>query len=75
MPSPPARRPGGDRRGKQSAALLIVREGWGYGGDNDRFRDLRVDDHQQPIKELERIYQIHRKIFTRPDKKNEPNEP
>lgn len=66
---------GGDRRGKQSAALLIVREGWGYGGDNDRFRDLRVDDHKQPIEELERIYRIHRKIFTRPDKKNEPNEP
>ena len=60
---------GGDRRGKQSAALLVVREGWGYGGDNDRFRDLRVDDHEEPIKELDRIYQIHRKIFTRPDEK------
>ncbi len=60
---------GGDRRGKQSAALLIVREGWGYGGDNDRFRDLRVDDHEEPIKELGRIYRIHRKIFTRPDTK------
>ena len=59
---------GGARRGRPSAALLVVRKGWGYGGDNDRFRDLRVDDHQQPIKELERIYQIHRKIFTRPDK-------
>jgi uncharacterized Ntn-hydrolase superfamily protein len=59
---------GGDRRGKQSAALLVVREDWGYGGDNDRFRDLRVDDHEDPIKELGRIYQIHRKIFTRPDK-------
>ncbi len=60
---------GGDRRGKQSAALLIVREDWGYGGDNDRFRDLRVDDHEEPIKELGRIYRIHRKIFTRPDTK------
>jgi len=57
---------GGDKRGKQSAALLVVREGWGYGGLTDRFRDLRVDDHPFPIKELERIYYIHRKIFPRP---------
>jgi uncharacterized Ntn-hydrolase superfamily protein len=57
---------GGDRRGRQSAALLVVREGWGYGGLTDRFRDLRVDDHPTPIKELERIYYIHRKIFPRP---------
>ena len=58
---------GGDKRGKQSAALLVVREGWGYGGLTDRFRDLRVDDHPTPIKELERIYYLHRKIFPRPD--------
>ena len=58
---------GGDKRGRQSAALLVVREGWGYGGLTDRFRDLRVDDHPTPIKELERIYYIHRKIFPRPD--------
>ena len=58
---------GGDKRGRQSAALLVVRQGWGYGGLNDRFRDLRVDDHPSPIKELERIYFIHRKIFPRPD--------
>ena len=58
---------GGDRRGRQSAALLIVREGWGYSGLTDRFRDLRVDDHPTPIKELERIYYLHRKIFQRPD--------
>jgi len=57
---------GGDSRGMQSAALLIVREGWGYGGYNDRFRDLRVDDHAQPIKELKRIYDLHRAIFKRP---------
>jgi uncharacterized Ntn-hydrolase superfamily protein len=57
---------GGDKRGRQSAALLIVRRGWGYGGLTDRFRDLRVDDHPTPIKELERIYYIHRKIFPRP---------
>ena len=58
---------GGDKRGRQSAALLVVREGWGYGGLTDRFRDLRVDDHPSPVKELERVYYIHRKIFPRPN--------
>jgi len=48
-------RAGGDSRGKQSAALLVVREGGGYGGDNDRVLDLRVDDHPEPISELIRI--------------------
>jgi uncharacterized Ntn-hydrolase superfamily protein len=62
-------RAGGDKRGRQSAALLVVRKGWGYGGLNDRFRDLRVDDHPAPIEELERIYQLHRKTFARPDGK------
>ena len=57
---------GGDSRGKQSAALLVVREGWGYGGFNDRYRDLRVDDHAEPINELKRIYVLHRKTFPRP---------
>jgi uncharacterized Ntn-hydrolase superfamily protein len=52
----------------QSAALLIVRDGWGYGGFNDRYRDLRVDDHKEPIKELKRIYDLHRDIFPRPEK-------
>ncbi|MDC3284554.1 DUF1028 domain-containing protein [Opitutales bacterium] len=61
---------GGDKRGKQSAALLIVKTGWGYGGLSDRFRDLRVDDHPSPIKELERIYYLHRNIFPRPDRKH-----
>ena len=60
---------GGDKRGRQSAALLVVREGWGYGGLTDRFRDLRVDDHPSPIKELERIYYLHRNLFPRPDQK------
>ena len=60
---------GGDKRGKQSAALLIVKAGWGYGGLSDRFRDLRVDDHPTPVKELERIYYLHRDIFPRPDQK------
>lgn len=57
---------GGDKRGRQSAALIIAREGWGYGGMNDRFRDVRVDEHETPIKELRRIYLAHRKLFPRP---------
>ncbi len=57
---------GGDRRGMQSAALLIVRKGWGYAGQNDRFRDLRVDDDESPIRELRRVYEAHRKTFPRP---------
>ena len=57
---------GGDIRGMQSAALLIVRDKWGYAGLNDRYRDLRVDDHEQPIKELKRVYDIHRRIFPKP---------
>lgn len=56
---------GGDRRGKQSAALLIVHEGWGYAGLNDRARDIRVDDHAEPIEELARIYELHREMFRR----------
>jgi len=59
---------GGDVRGMQSAALLIVRDGWGYGGYNDRYRDLRVDDHAEPIKELKRVYDLHREIFPKPNK-------
>lgn len=54
---------GGDRRGRQSAALLIVKERGGYGGHNDRYRDLRVDDHETPIAELKRIYALHKSIF------------
>ena len=54
---------GGDSRGEQSAALLVVREGGGYGGDNDRVIDLRVDDHPEPIKELIRIRDLHTLYF------------
>jgi uncharacterized Ntn-hydrolase superfamily protein len=46
---------GGDSRGKQSAALLVVREGGGYGGFTDRAVDLRVDDHTDPVAELGRL--------------------
>jgi uncharacterized Ntn-hydrolase superfamily protein len=56
---------GGDRRGRQSAALLVVRKDGGYGGTSDVVADLRVDDHPQPIEELERIYRIHDLLFGR----------
>jgi uncharacterized Ntn-hydrolase superfamily protein len=46
---------GGDKRGRQSAALLVVRAGAGYGGFTDRAIDLRVDDHPDPFGELERL--------------------
>lgn len=46
---------GGDKRGKQSAAILIVRKEGGYGGFDDRAVDLRVDDHEEPVQELARI--------------------
>jgi uncharacterized Ntn-hydrolase superfamily protein len=54
---------GGDSRGKQSAALLVVKEGGGYGGNNDRLLDLRVDDHPEPIRELIRIRELHTLYF------------
>lgn len=50
---------GGDSRGQQSASILIVRVGAGYGGFNDRSVDLRVDDHPAPIDELRRLLDIH----------------
>jgi uncharacterized Ntn-hydrolase superfamily protein len=49
---------GGDRRGKQSAALLVVREGGGYEGRNDRYIDLRVDDHPDAPNELARLFTV-----------------
>lgn len=58
---------GGDRRGRQSAAMLVVREGGGYGGGNDRVLDLRVDDHPDPTPELARIFELHRLYFPRPE--------
>lgn len=55
---------GGDSRGKQSAALYVVKEKGGYGGYNDRYIDLRVDDHPDPIKELIRVYQLQQLYFS-----------
>ena len=53
---------GGDRRGEQSAALLVVRERGGLGGDSDRSIDLRVEDHAKPIAELARLLKLHQEF-------------
>ena len=53
---------GGDRRGRQSAALLVAREGGGCGGTSDFLVDLRVDDHADPIEELKRLYRLHGRL-------------
>ena len=58
-----AQRAGGDRRGQQSASLLVVRRGCGYAGLSDVLVDLRVDDHPEPIAELERLFALHQLLF------------
>lgn len=59
---------GGDRRGQQSAALLVVEKDAGYAKLSDSVVDLRVDDHERPIDELQRIYELHDAIFGRTPK-------
>jgi len=54
---------GGDRRGQQSAALLVVERDGGYAGLSDEVVDLRVDEHPRPLDELRRIYGMHQAIF------------
>ncbi|RSD25189.1 DUF1028 domain-containing protein [Mesobacillus subterraneus] len=61
---------GGDSRGQQSAALLVVKEKGGYGGYNDRYIDLRVDDHPEPITELIRIYGLQQLYFAKAKPEN-----
>ncbi len=56
---------GGDRRGRQSAAVIVRRTGGGYGGNNDLLIDLRVDDHTDPVTELQRLYAIQDLLFGR----------
>ena len=58
---------GGDRRGRQSAALLVVRAGAGYGGQGDVEVDLRSDEHPAPVGELRRMLDLHRLYFGAPD--------
>ncbi len=59
-------RAGGDRRGRQSAAILVVREGGGYGGFNDRYMDLRVDDDPDPVAKLKDLVELHHLYFGNP---------
>jgi len=54
---------GGDKRGQQSAALIVEKPGGGYAGFNDRYVDLRVDDHARPIDELARVLELHKLYF------------
>jgi uncharacterized Ntn-hydrolase superfamily protein len=68
---------GGDRRGQQSAALLVVERDGGYAGLSDVLVDLRVDDHEQPIAELARIHRLHELLFgkTPPERWLDVDEP
>ncbi len=65
-----AQEAGGDSRGKQSAALLVVKPEGGYGGYNDRYIDLRVDDHPDPIKELIRLHGLYMLYFSKTKPEN-----
>jgi len=56
-------RAGGDRRGRQSAALLVVRQGGGYAGHNDRWIDYRVDDDADPVPRLAELLELHELYF------------
>jgi uncharacterized Ntn-hydrolase superfamily protein len=61
-------RAGGDRRGRQSAALLVVREAGGYEGHTDRYVDVRVDDHPNAVDELTRVFGVYdRDLLVRTD--------
>lgn len=54
---------GGDSRGRQAAGVLVVRKNGGYGGNNDRYLDLRVDDNPQPIRKLKKLVETHHLYF------------
>jgi uncharacterized Ntn-hydrolase superfamily protein len=56
---------GGDSRGQQSAALLVVQRNAGYAALSDSLVDLRVEDHERPLEELRRLYDLHREVFQR----------
>src|SRR5258706_6641527 len=60
-------RAGGDRRGRRAAGVLVVKAGAGYGGDNDRYVDLRVDDHEDPVVRLGEILELHHLYFGKSD--------
>jgi uncharacterized Ntn-hydrolase superfamily protein len=54
---------GGDRRGQQSAALLVVEKDGGYAKLSDTIVELRVEDHERPLEELRRLYRLHEALF------------
>jgi uncharacterized Ntn-hydrolase superfamily protein len=54
---------GGDRRGQQSAAILVVERDGGYAGLSDTVVELRVEDHERPLQELRRLYRLHEALF------------
>lgn len=54
---------GGDSRGRQAAGVMVVRHNGGYGGNNDRYLDLRVDDHPEPIDKLAELVTMHHLFF------------
>jgi uncharacterized Ntn-hydrolase superfamily protein len=54
---------GGDSRGQQSAAILVVGPAQGYAGLSDVAVDLRVDDHERPLEELRRLFELHQELF------------
>jgi uncharacterized Ntn-hydrolase superfamily protein len=58
---------GGDRRGRQAAGVLVVRENGGYGGKTDRYLDLRVDDDAEPIQKLQQLVDMHHLYFGQVD--------
>jgi len=63
-------RAGGDRRGRQSAAIYVVKPEGGYGGFTDRWIDYRVDDHEDPVPRLGELLDIHELYFGKSNKKD-----
>lgn len=61
---------GGDRRGEESAALVVKRKGAGYDATNDDYIDISIYDNPHPLKELERLYELHKLYFYRSELKN-----
>jgi len=63
-------RAGGDKRGRQSAALYVAKPNGGYGGHNDRWADYRVDDDEHPVRRLGELLELHRLYFGKSDEKD-----
>ncbi|HTY36696.1 MAG TPA: DUF1028 domain-containing protein, partial [Bacteroidota bacterium] len=61
---------GGDRRGEESAALLVKRKGAGYDGTTDDLIDISIYDHPHPLAELDRLYKLHKLYYFRTDDRN-----